>query len=437
MRPGLAGSRTVYLRSARMHHRLLLALLIAALVAAPALAQAPNPPPPVATTSTATGIGLTTATVPGSVDANGAATTYHVEYGTTTSYGLATPDRNAGAGDAPVAISVGLSGLTSDTTYHVRVVATNAAGIGRSADRTLRTTRPPQPLSPLATTAGVRELTARSATVTGSVNPRGTATRYQFDYGTGSNLNRRTALVAAGAGTTAVAASAALALTPNTRYSYRMRATSPAGTVLGARKSFTSARARGKLTFALQANRVPYQGTAVITGIATSGGAGGVTVALERQPFPFAGSFMRIASTRSASDGSYRFAVTPLLLSARLRAVASTVPAVTSIAHTVRTTVRVGFTVSRVSHRRLRFFGAVVPVSNGSRASVQRRVRGHFRTLRRTTVRSDGAAGSSYAVTIAARRSAATYRVIVTPRTVSGNARGTSRLQTVRGLAHR
>jgi hypothetical protein len=419
---------------------LALALGIASLVAAnPARAQITNPTPPAATTGAATDITLTPATVPGRVVPNGSATTYLVQYGTTTAYGLQTTARDAGDGDAAVTVSVPLTGLTSDTTYHFRVVATNAAGVARGADRTLRTSAPPTPLAPVAMTGAVQDLTPRAVTLTGSVNPRGVATRYRFEWGTGTNVNRQTALVAVGAGTEPVAAAAAIALTPNTRYSYRLYATSAAGTVRGARRSFTSPRGAAVLTFALASNRVPYEGTAVAQGTATSGGSGGITVALERQLFPFTGPFEQVATQRSASGstGSYRFTVAPLLISARLRVVARTTPPVTSIARTVRTTARVGMTVKRLPARRVRFTGAVRPGVSGARASLQRRVRGRFLSLRRTTVTLSGAGSSSYRITIRARRTAAVYRVIVVPPRSSGHVRGVSREQSVAGLRRR
>ena len=78
---------------------------------------------PAVTTGDASSIGQTTATIAGTVDPNGAATTYHFEYGTTTSYGLTTADTAAGDGTPSVDVKATLSGLTSDTTYHYRLVA--------------------------------------------------------------------------------------------------------------------------------------------------------------------------------------------------------------------------------------------------------------------------------------------------------------------------
>jgi len=234
VRPARGGSRHIF--AAMPRHLLLLTALVVALVAAPASAQT-NPTPPGVSTSAATSITRTTATIPGSVDPNGAATTYHVEYGTTDAYGLQTAAAGAGAGTAPVAVSVALTGLTANTTYHYRLVATNAAGIGRSANRTLRTAAPPRPGVTIGP-AGV--LQPNTVTVSGSVNPRGAPTTYRFEYGRGTRLNLRTARVAAGAGTAPVPVSATLNVAPATSYSYRLVATNSAGTTRSARRTFVS-----------------------------------------------------------------------------------------------------------------------------------------------------------------------------------------------------
>ena len=188
----------------------------------------------------------------------------------------------------------------------------------------------------------MRDLAARSVTLAGLVNPRGLPTRYRFEFGTGKSLNRRTRLVAAGAGRAGIAVSTPLKVTPNMRYSYRLVAINSAGTSRGVRRSFTSPRAATALTVALESYRVGYGGTVVITGWATSAGASGVTLALQRQLFPYGGAFEAVGSTqRSAADGAFRFAYSPLLISTRFRVVARTSPIATSAATTVRSTVGV------------------------------------------------------------------------------------------------
>jgi hypothetical protein len=75
--------------------------LVAALLTA-VVAQA-NPAPPAVSTGAADSITTSGATVTGTVDPGGAATTYQVEYGTSSSYGLTTAAADAGSGTDPVA----------------------------------------------------------------------------------------------------------------------------------------------------------------------------------------------------------------------------------------------------------------------------------------------------------------------------------------------
>jgi len=75
---------------------------------------------PVVLTGNATAITSTSATVNGTVNPEGQATTYYFEYGTTTSYGSQTATADAGSGTASLAVSAQLASLTPDTTYHNR-----------------------------------------------------------------------------------------------------------------------------------------------------------------------------------------------------------------------------------------------------------------------------------------------------------------------------
>src|SRR5213593_4140375 len=65
-------------------------------------------------TQRASAISATAATLNGTVNPNRLATTYHFEYGTTTSYGSQSPavDASAGSGSSPVSVSTNVSGLT-------------------------------------------------------------------------------------------------------------------------------------------------------------------------------------------------------------------------------------------------------------------------------------------------------------------------------------
>ena len=89
---------------------------------------------PTAITGPVGSVGPTSATVSGTVNPGGQATTWYVEYGTSTSYGSQSASASVGSGSANVAVSRSLSGLAAGTTYHYRVVATNGAGTSRGAD---------------------------------------------------------------------------------------------------------------------------------------------------------------------------------------------------------------------------------------------------------------------------------------------------------------
>jgi hypothetical protein len=98
---------------------------------------------PTATTGSPSNIGQSNATLTGTVNPNGQATTYFFEYGTTTSYGTQTSPASAGSGQTPVAVHTEVFNLTPNTTYHYRLVAQNSAGTTNGADQTLTMTPTP------------------------------------------------------------------------------------------------------------------------------------------------------------------------------------------------------------------------------------------------------------------------------------------------------
>jgi phosphodiesterase/alkaline phosphatase D-like protein len=107
-----------------------------------------GPPPPGAVTGTATAVGSTTATINGTIDTNGAATSWNVQYGTTTNYGVNTTPQTVADSATPVPVAVQLSGLAPLTLFHYRIVADHSGNsIGAGADGTFFT-EPAKPLAP-------------------------------------------------------------------------------------------------------------------------------------------------------------------------------------------------------------------------------------------------------------------------------------------------
>jgi hypothetical protein len=91
-------------------------------------------------TNDASNVGSFEATLTGSVDPKGLPTEYHFEYGTTSSYGSATPKEAAGSGEGAVAKSAGIA-VQPGTVYHFRLVATNNVGSSYSPDRVFYSSR--------------------------------------------------------------------------------------------------------------------------------------------------------------------------------------------------------------------------------------------------------------------------------------------------------
>ena len=194
---------------------------------------------PTATTGPATVVGSTSATVGGSVDPHGQATTWWVEYGTSTSYGSKTAAANAGAGPAAVSVSVNVAGLKAGTTYHYRVVANNAAGTSRGGDAVFTTLVPPD-----VTTGAASSISASSATLNGTVDANGRSTTYYFDYGTSTSYGSKSGSKSAGSATSAQAAAAGISgLVAGRTYHFRIVATSDAGTAVGKDATFTTSSA--------------------------------------------------------------------------------------------------------------------------------------------------------------------------------------------------
>ena len=96
-------------------------------------------PAPTVTTESATEITSSSVILNGTVNPNGESTTYYFEYGTSTSYGSNTPTTSAGSGTADVSVSANITGLSPNTTYHFRIVATNSAGTSYGSDKTFIT----------------------------------------------------------------------------------------------------------------------------------------------------------------------------------------------------------------------------------------------------------------------------------------------------------
>jgi uncharacterized repeat protein (TIGR02543 family) len=218
---------------------------------------------PAVITDDAVATGATTATVDGRVNPSGQSTTYHVDYdlsssvwclsgGNSGSAANSTSNTMLGFTDSAYhSVSVGLTGLTNGSHYCAQLVATNASGKTGGGQLTFTanvTTGPPS-----ATTGTATSLTTTGATLTGSVNPGGQATTYQFDYdlssstwctsagSSGSPANSTAATSVGFTDNTSHTVSATISgLAANTSYCFRADASNASGSAFGNQATFST-----------------------------------------------------------------------------------------------------------------------------------------------------------------------------------------------------
>lgn len=142
---------------------------------------------PTVVTTAATGIGASSATLNGNVNANNQTATVTFEYGLTAAYGSvvnATPNTVNGYTATPV--SAPLTGLALSQTYHYRVVAVNATGTSYGDDLTFFTNcLLPDPAGTIAGNAAVCQTSAGVVYTVGAIN---LATNYVWTVPAGATI---------------------------------------------------------------------------------------------------------------------------------------------------------------------------------------------------------------------------------------------------------
>jgi Phosphoesterase family len=99
------------------------------------------PNPPTLVSGQASSLTASSTTLNATVNPNGGAVSNcHFEYGTTTAYGSSVPCATLpGSGESPDAVSAPVTGLSANTTYHLRIVATNSGGTSYGSDQSFTT----------------------------------------------------------------------------------------------------------------------------------------------------------------------------------------------------------------------------------------------------------------------------------------------------------
>ena len=195
------------------------------------------------------GVARTSALIGGSVNPESGGASDYFEYVAAGEYQPATvePYREGGrtaieslaGGHAPESVErVVLTGLRPGTTYHYRMVVTNANATTYGPDE-MFTTAAATP--PVVSTGAASEVSATGATLSGVVGPQSLPTSYVFEVGTDTSYGGARLFGNAGSSGGEVAVSVGLQyLVPGTVYHYRLAATSFDGTTFGQDGTFTT-----------------------------------------------------------------------------------------------------------------------------------------------------------------------------------------------------
>ena len=201
----------------------------------------PTPPPmsgpPVVTTDPATFIASFSAALVGLLNPHGLTTTFHFQYGRTTSYGLTTAPHTQ-TGNTSRNVSANIGSLTASTTYHFRIVASNADGTRMGSDRTCTTLTMTGP--PVVITDPASNVTASAATLNGALDPHSLTTTVHFQYGTTTSYGHTTASQTQTGNTYRNIVSNITGLAAHTTYHFRIVASNADGTRIGSDRTFTT-----------------------------------------------------------------------------------------------------------------------------------------------------------------------------------------------------
>jgi len=193
--------------------------------------------PPVVVTSAATSWASFSATLNGSVYPHGLTTNVYFQYGTTTSYGFTTAMQSH-SGNTYQNISANIGGLTANTVYHFRIVATNAVGTRFGADRTFTTLSPTG--APIVVTNFATNVASSSATLNGSLDPHGLTTSVYFQYGTTTSYGHTTPMQNQTGNIFRDISANISSLGTHTTYHFRIVATNSGGTRFGGDRTFAT-----------------------------------------------------------------------------------------------------------------------------------------------------------------------------------------------------
>ena len=209
-----------------------------------------------------------------------------------------------GSGTAPVAVQANVAGLSTDTEYNFRLVASSNGGAvaDTSAPASFTTTHADKPA---VTIAAPFDVTGTTAKLRGTIDPLGNPASYRFEYQRVGDPGWTTVpggSGSAGSGSGPVTKEAALAgLFTNTAYRVRLSATNGAGATLSAEEEFTTPPSP-PVAVTMTAGQVSMSSAILRASINPAGEA--TTYYFEYGTSTAYGSRVPVAADPSAGDGN-------------------------------------------------------------------------------------------------------------------------------------
>jgi len=253
-----------------------------------------------------------------------------------------------------------------------------------------------------------------SATLEGSVDPRGSDTSYYFQYGLTKGYGGQTLIANAGAGQRSVSVSAAVTgLQPLTEYHFRVVGVNAAGAEQGADHTFITTKVPLSLGIIASPDPVLFGGEATIQGTLSGTENAGRPVIAQASVFPFTAGFQTLALNPelTSSTGSFLFRVPDLVGATQFRVVTSTNPPIISPVAQVSVAARVSAHIGRSNRRHhARIFGTVSPAI-AAEVGILRVSHGRNVLVAGTVLRPDTPTTSSFSRVVPISRGI--YRVLV------------------------
>jgi hypothetical protein len=269
--------------------------------------------------------------------------------------------------------------------------------------------------APGVTTGGAANVAQQTARLTGTVDPNGDTTGYQFQYGTTSAYGSVTPEASlTGDGKKAVTADIG-GLAPATVYHYRLIAHNGKGLSKGGDRTFKTKPQPLGVTFGATPNPLLPGATTTLAGQLTGTGNGGREVLLQSNPFPYTQGF-KPEGNKLVTDpqGNFSFGLRAVPFNTQYRVSLPDKPSVVSpivvVSVAVRVTTRLGTGTVKRGHK-LTFAGTLRPAVDGTPIAIQKlNSKNHWVTIAGTAARHNSSASSAYSKKVTISRGGK-YRV--------------------------